>query len=142
MDNPGLRFDLPLIAEGGQVRFGHDSKKLWDATEATFDVIERLDAFVKNKVQRKNTVVTDWLTPEKAAECREAFRKFDKDGNGFLELNELVEVLDATHRNYSHAELQTAVDTIAGEKGCAGLTFEQFAALLQIKMAADRQHRL
>ena len=142
MDNPGLRFDLPLIAEGGHVRFGHDSKKLWDATEATFDVVECLDAFVKNKVKRKNTIVTDWLTPEKAAECREAFRKFDKDGNGFLEMNELIEVLTATQRTYSKAELQLAIDTISGQTGCNSLTFEQFAELLQIKMAADTQNRL
>jgi Ca2+-binding EF-hand superfamily protein/uncharacterized protein (DUF924 family) len=142
MDNPGVRFDLPLIAEGGHVRFGHDSKKLWDATEATFDVVERLDAFVKHKVQRKNTIITDWLTPEKAAECREAFRKFDKDGNGFLDMAELVEVLTATHHTYTRAELQAAVDTISGKTGSTGLTFEEFSALLQIKMAADMQNRL
>jgi Ca2+-binding EF-hand superfamily protein/uncharacterized protein (DUF924 family) len=142
MDTPGVRFDLPLIAEGGHVRFGHDSKKLWDATEATFDVVERLDAFVKNKVKRKNTIITDWLTPEKAAECREAFRKFDKDGNGFLDMNELVEVLTATHRTYTKDELQSAVDAISGKVGSKGLTFEEFSALLQIKMAADMQNRL
>jgi Ca2+-binding EF-hand superfamily protein/uncharacterized protein (DUF924 family) len=142
MDNPGVRFDLPLIAEGGHVRFGHDSKKLWDATEATFDVVERLDAFVKNKVKRKNTLVTDWLTPEKAAECREAFRKFDKDGNGFLDMEELLEVLAATHRTYTKTELQNVVDTITGKVNSTGLTFEEFSALLQIKMTADMQNRL
>lgn len=142
MDNPGVRFDLPLIAEGGHVRFGHDSKKLWDATEATFDVVERLDAFVKNRVQRKNTLITDWLTPEKAAECREAFRKFDKDGNGFLEMSELLEVLAATHRSYTQVELQAAIDLISGKKNSPGLTFEEFSALLQVKLAADTQNRL
>ncbi|OAL45344.1 EF-hand, partial [Pyrenochaeta sp. DS3sAY3a] len=86
--------------------------------------------------------VTDWLTPETAAECREAFRKFDKDGNGFLDLDELIAVLTATHRTYTRPELQLAIDTIAGEPGTPGLTFEQFAALLQIKMAADSQNRL
>lgn len=143
MDNPGIRFDLPLIAEGGQVRFGHDSKKLWDATQMTFNVVETLDTFVKNKVRRKPTIVTgDWLTPEKAAECREAFRKFDKDGNGFLDMHELVAVLSATGRSYTEAELQIAIDAITSSPGATGLTFDQFAALLQIKMAADTQNRL
>ncbi|KAH8728590.1 calmodulin mutant SYNCAM64B, partial [Phaeosphaeriaceae sp. PMI808] len=86
--------------------------------------------------------VTDWLTPEKAAECREAFRKFDKDGNGFLDMNELAQVLTATHRTYKKTELQTAVDTISGKPNSKGLTFEEFSALLQIKMAADMQNRL
>lgn len=142
MDNPGIRFDLPLIAEGGQVRFGHDSKKLWTATQMTFNVVETLDTFVKHKVARRNTVVTDWLTPEKAAECREAFRKFDKDGNGFLDIEELVAVLEATGRSYTKQELERAIDGISGQKGSTGITFDQFAALLQIKMAADTQNRL
>jgi Ca2+-binding EF-hand superfamily protein len=142
MDNPGLRFDLPLIAEGGHVRFGHDSKKLWDATQMTFNVVETLDAFVKNKVQRKSTIVTDWLTPEKAAECREGFRKFDKDGNGFLDMEELVAVLQATGRTYTKAEVQLAIDSITGTKGGTGLTFEQFAAVLQVKMTSDTQNRI
>ncbi|KAF2678297.1 EF-hand, partial [Lentithecium fluviatile CBS 122367] len=86
--------------------------------------------------------VTDWLSPEKAAECREAFRKFDKDGNGFLDMEELITVLSATGRQYSKSELQIAVDTISGNPGSTGLTFEQFAALLQVKMAADAQNRL
>jgi Ca2+-binding EF-hand superfamily protein/uncharacterized protein (DUF924 family) len=142
MDNPGLRFDLPLIAEGGHVRFGHDSKKLWDATQMTFNVVETLDAFVKNKVKRKNTIVTDWLTPEKAAECREGFRKFDKDGNGFLDREELVTVLQATGRTYTESEVQMAIDSITGTSGGTGLTFEQFAAVLQVKMTSDTQNRI
>jgi hypothetical protein len=68
MNSPDVRFDLPLIAAGGHVRFGHDSTTLWAAIEATFDVIERLDTFAKHKVQRKTTIVTDWLTPAKAAD--------------------------------------------------------------------------
>ncbi|KAF2874582.1 hypothetical protein BDV95DRAFT_488475 [Massariosphaeria phaeospora] len=108
----------------------------------TFNVVERLDAFAKNKVKRKPTIVTDWLTPEKAAECKEGFRKFDKDGNGFLDMDELVTVLEATGRSYSKADLQLAIDSISGQPGGTGLTFEQFAALLQVKMAADTQNRL
>ncbi|KAF2739784.1 EF-hand, partial [Polyplosphaeria fusca] len=86
--------------------------------------------------------VTDWLTPEKAAECREGFRKFDKDGNGFLDIEELITVLSATGRTYTQQELQTAIDTISGTKGSTGITFDQFAELLQVKMAADTQNRL
>ncbi|KAF2264672.1 EF-hand [Lojkania enalia] len=108
----------------------------------TLNVVERLDTFVKHKVKRKDTIVTDWLTPEKAAECREAFRKFDKDGNGFLDTDELITVLSATGREYTKAEIQTAIDSISGKPGSTGITFEQFAALLQIKMAADTQNRL
>ncbi|KAF2178369.1 EF-hand [Zopfia rhizophila CBS 207.26] len=131
MESPGLRFDFPLIAEGGNVRFGHEPQKLWDATQMTFNVVERLDSFVKNKLKRKNTVVTDWLIPKKAAECREAFRKFDKNGSGFLDTEELAAVLQATGWSYTQTELQSTIDTISGSSGSKGTTFDQFAAILQ-----------
>jgi calmodulin len=142
MDNPGLRFHLPLIAEGGHIRFGHDNKKLWEPTQMTFNLVETLDAFVKNKVKRKHTIVTDWLTPEKAAKCCEGFRQFDKDGNSFLDREEFVAVLQATGRTYTKIEVQMAIDTITRTKGGTGLTFEQFAAVLQVKMTSDTQNRI
>jgi type 1 glutamine amidotransferase len=140
MDNPGIRFDLPLLAEGGQVRFGHDSKKLWDATQMTFNVVETLDAFVKNKVQRRTTIITDWLTPEKAAECREAFRKFDKDGNGFLDMHELVAVLSATGRSYTEPELQIAIDSRwqqTPRTDCAGDSNSSIQTIREISLSTS-----
>jgi uncharacterized protein (DUF924 family) len=38
MEDSTLRFDLPLVAENGSVRFGTDSNRLWQATAHAFDV--------------------------------------------------------------------------------------------------------
>jgi Ca2+-binding EF-hand superfamily protein len=66
----------------------------------------------------------------------------DKDGSGFLEIEELGAVLAAGGHRYSDAQLQEAVDHIAGRKGSDGLTFMQFANLLRIKLSSALETRI
>lgn len=60
----------------------------------------------------------------------------DKDGSGFLEIEELGAVLASSGHRYSDAQLQEAVDHVAGRKGSNGLTFTQFANLLRINLSS------
>lgn len=105
MDNPKIRFDLPLIVDDGDIRFGHDAGKLWKATQTSFDFLERIDSFVQDQSRRRSSVISpSWLTPHEVAEYQEAFRKFDKDGSGFLSMDELTDVLKSTGRSYTTSE--------------------------------------
>jgi uncharacterized protein (DUF924 family) len=93
MENPKVRFDLPLIAENGTMKFGHDPKKLWLATQRAFGALERIEALASETEQRGLEEPPTWLTKKEIAECHETFRAFDKDGNGSFDKDELVTVL-------------------------------------------------
>jgi Ca2+-binding EF-hand superfamily protein len=66
----------------------------------------------------------------------------DKDGSGFLEIEELGAVLASSGHRYSDAQLQEAVDHVAGRKGSDGLTFTQFANLLRINLSSALEARI
>ena len=76
----------------------------------------------------------------KSSLCRENIANYsvcvDKDGSGFLEIEELGAVLASSGHRYSDAQLQEAVDHVAGRKGSNGLTFTQFANLLRINLSS------
>jgi uncharacterized protein (DUF924 family) len=82
MENPKVRFDLPLIAENGSMKFGHDPKKLWLATQRAFDALDRIEALADETARRGSVQPPEWLSDKEIAECQETFRAFDKDGNG------------------------------------------------------------
>lgn len=134
MDNPKLRFDLPLVCQNGIVSFGHDPSKLWQVTQRSFDVIDRIDALVNHAARRRSTMKGPWLTPKESAEMKSMFRQFDKDGSGFLDIDELAAVLHSTGHVYSKEQVQEVVDSIAGVRASEGLTFDQFANVLRINL--------
>jgi uncharacterized protein (DUF924 family)/Ca2+-binding EF-hand superfamily protein len=144
MDNPTLRFDLPLCAgDDGKFYFGHDPVKLWLATQRAFDVVDRIDALINHGAQLRSPVSPNFImTPKHSAEFAEIFRTFDKDGSGFLEVEELSAVLTSTGHHYSDFQLQEAVDQVTGRKGSTGLTFEQFANLIRVKLGSTLDTRL
>jgi uncharacterized protein (DUF924 family)/Ca2+-binding EF-hand superfamily protein len=143
MDNPTVRFDLPLCAgDDGKFYFGHDPAKLWLATQRAFDVVDRIDALINHSAQLRGPVSPNFMTPKRSAEFAEIFRMFDKDGSGFLEVEELSAVLASTGHCYGDVQLQEAVDHVTGRKGSAGLTFEQFANLLRINLWSTFEARL
>ena len=141
MDNPKVRFDLPLVCDGLSYRFGNDATKLWNTAQISLDVLERIDVIVKRNQNRK-MISLELLTPQRAAELQDVFRKFDKDGSGFLDLAELQQVLQSTGRQYTDAELQKAIDNISGVENGHGLTFDQFSQLVALQMSSDWQERI
>ena len=134
MDNPKLRFDLPLVCKNGVVSFGHDPSKLWQVTQRSFDVIDRIDALVNHAARRRSTMTGSWLTPKESAEMKSMFRQFDKDGSGFLDIEELAAVLESTGHVYLKEQVQEVVDNVTGISASKGLAFDQFANLLRINL--------
>ena len=141
MENPKVRFDLPLIAENGTMKFEHDPKKLWLATQRAFDALERLEAFASQREKRGQEEPAAWLSKREVAECHETFRAFDKDGNGSFDKTELATVLGSTGRMYTEDQIQTAMDRISGREGSTSITFEQFSALLRSNMNTSLEVR-
>ena len=113
MEDSTLRFDLPLVAENGSVRFGTDSNRLWQATAHTFDVLDRLDSIATQRKADGSTAANiDWMSDEQIAFCKDTFRKFDKDGSNSLSAVELGTVLKAVDRPYSPQRVQEAMEII------------------------------
>jgi len=138
-----MRFDLPLCTgDDGKVYFGHDPAKLWHATQRAFDVVDRIDALINRRARRRSTMAQNYMTPKRTAEFAEIFRMFDKDGSGFLEVEELGAVLASMRRCYTDLQLQEAVDQVTGVKGSGGLTFEQFANLLRVNLSSTFEARM
>lgn len=134
MENPKVRFDLPLVAENGSMHFGHDPKKLWLATQRAFDALERIELLASETDRRGSIAAPSWLSEKEIAECHETFRAFDKDGNGSFDRQELAMVLASTGRVYTEEQIQKAMDRISHQKGAKSITFEQFGALLRVEV--------
>ncbi|KAH7370171.1 hypothetical protein BKA65DRAFT_385534 [Rhexocercosporidium sp. MPI-PUGE-AT-0058] len=124
------------------MKFGHDPKKLWFATQRAFDALERIEAFATETEKRGHAEPASWLSEKEVAECHETFRAFDKDGNGSFDLDELSTVLSSTGRVYSKEQIQKAMDRIAGVEKAACITFEQFSALLRADMNLTLEARV
>jgi Ca2+-binding EF-hand superfamily protein len=143
MDNPVVRFDLPLCeSEDGTVFFGHDPSKLWQATQRAFDAIDRIDALINRSARRRSTLPAGYMTKQRSAELAEIFKIFDKSGDGFLEIDELTTVLASTGYRYNNEQIQEVVDHVTGRKGSSGLTFLQFANLLRINLNSSFEARI
>lgn len=52
------------------------------------------------------------LSPEQVAEFKEAFSKFDKDGNGSINTQELGAVMQALGKDLSEAELKEFISKV------------------------------
>ena len=146
MEDSTLRFDLPLVAENGSVRFGTDSDRLWQATAHTFDVLDRLDSIATQRQLAGEgagqPVNIDWMSGEQIAFCKDTFRKFDKDGSNSLSAVELGTVLKAVGRPYSPQRVQEAMEIITGRANSSSITFEEFATLLESDLMDDQDQRL
>lgn len=143
MEDSTLRFDLPLIAENGSVRFGTDSSRLWQATGHAFDVLDRLDSLsTQRQAGGRKSVNLDWMSDEQIAFCKDTFRKFDKDGSNSMSATELGSVLKAVGRPYSFQRVQEAMDIITGRPNSESISFEEFATLLESDLMDDQDKRL
>jgi len=143
MEDSILRFDLPLVAENGSVRFGTDSNRLWQATAHTFDVLDRLDSLATQRQADGTTAANiDWMNDEKIASCKDTFRKFDKDGSNSLSAVELGSVLKAVGRPYSPQRVQEAMEIITGRPNSNSISFEEFTTLLESDLMDDQHQRL
>jgi uncharacterized protein (DUF924 family) len=124
LDNPQLRFELPLIVDRGCVYFGYYPMKLWAATEHAFDAVERMDGLSEeHRALGFGSLAPSWLSPRQIAQLNETFREFDRDGDNALDRDELMQVLEDFERHYAPARLQHAIDLITGETGASSIPF-------------------
>lgn len=145
LEDPTLRFDLPLVSESGSVQFGTDPSRLWQATIHTFDVLDRLNSLAQkykhSDASHKSSNI-DWMTDEQVAFCKDTFRKFDKNGDNSLSVDELLSVLNAVGRPYSIERVQEAIDIITDHSGRLTISFEEFATLVQSDLLSHEDEQL
>ena len=65
-------------------------------------------------------------------ELIEAFKSFDRDNNGFIVLEELMEILKSDGENLSDEEI-TLMFEEADEDGSGQITFEKFVKMMMAK---------
>jgi calmodulin len=75
----------------------------------------------------------DQLTEEQISFFKEAFNLFDKDGEGFINTNELASVLRSLGQNNTEAELQEMISEIDID-GNGSIDFPEFLTMMARKM--------
>ncbi|KAG0764666.1 hypothetical protein G6F30_006592 [Rhizopus arrhizus] len=78
-------------------------------------------------------MTADQLTEEQIAEFREAFKLFDKDGDGAITTKELGTVMRSLNLNPTEAELQDMINEIDSD-GNGRVDFSEFLAMLARKL--------
>ena len=89
-----------------------------------------IDPLREGSLQR----LLDSLSDEKRSFFQSAFQQFDVDHSGTLDASELKEVMRSMGRPASDQQIQMAVETLTGQLSHAVITFEQFAALMQLDL--------
>ena len=77
------------------------------------------------KVQRKLPKLTD----EQIVEFKEAFKLFDKDNGGSIDVEELKDALEALGQNPTHEDCQRMVDEV-DDDGSGEIEFDEFLVLM------------
>lgn len=106
-----------------------DPNRLWKTISHTLDVLDRLDSVSISSTARSQTT-TEPISDEQLALYQDTFRKFDKDGNGYLSAVELCSVLRTLGRSYSIERVQQLMDAITGRTKAESIGFEEFLVLL------------
>ena len=75
----------------------------------------------------------DQLSEEQISFFKEAFNLFDKDGNGFINTNELDSVLRSLGQNPTEVELQEMISEIDSD-GNGSVDFPEFLTMMANKM--------
>jgi Ca2+-binding EF-hand superfamily protein len=80
------------------------------------------------------------LSADEVEKCREAFLKFDKDGNGAIDIWELREILRTLNNEPTEEELIAMVEQ-ADEDGSGSIEFGEFLELIASQKVASRAHK-
>ena len=75
----------------------------------------------------------DQLTEEQIGFFKEAFNLFDKDGNGFINTDELASLLRSLGQNNTEAELQEIISEVDID-GNGSIDFPEFLTIMARKM--------
>jgi Ca2+-binding EF-hand superfamily protein len=106
-----------------------DPNQLWKTVAHTLDVLDRLDSLSISSTNRSQTTAEP-ISHEQLVLYQDTFRKFDKDGNGYLSAVELCSVFRTLGRSYSIERVQQLMDAITGRTNAESIGFEEFLVLL------------
>ena len=86
-------------------------------------------------------LLEDQLTEEQIAFFKAAFNLFDKDGDGFINTNELASVLRSLGQNHTKAELQKIISELDSGDGNGSIDFPEFLTMMAHKMKENNNHK-
>ena len=84
-------------------------------------------------------LLEDQLTEEQIAFFKAAFNLFDKDGDGFINTNELASVLRSLGQNHTEAELQEIISEIDIDDN-GSIDFPEFLTMMARKMKENNNN--
>ncbi|CAH8265521.1 unnamed protein product [Arabidopsis lyrata] len=88
--------------------------------------------------QTKKTMVDYQLTDDQISEFKEAFRVFDKNGDGYITVNELRITMSSLGENQTKAELQDMINE-ADADGDGTISFPEFVCVMAGKMTDSEE---
>lgn len=94
---------------------------------------KRGEAEAKARKKKENEELIKDLQPDQVREFREAFKLFDRDGDGRVTAVELGTVMRSLGQNPTEAELRDMVQE-ADEDGNGHIDFEEFLAMMARKI--------
>ena len=151
LDNPKLRFDLPLVCRNGNMQFGHDARELWRYFHLGLDIVDNVAALIDapslvplppSLLLADPSLSSSDFDADLDADLRATFRTFDKNGNGVIEPWELRSLLSATTGwTPTEAKMQAFLDQFTFScffTGASyGITIEQFAFVAQLSLKPE-----
>ncbi len=107
------------------------SKKLKDAKSPKKENKEEggKKKFMQQKAKKPLKLSID-VSKEKVEEYKDMFDKFDRDGSGEIEMNELYKLLKATGREITNQNAQKFIEQIDAN-GDGIVTFEEYVILME-----------
>jgi len=95
--------------------------------------VKKAEADARARKKKENEELIKELTPDQIREFREAFKLFDRDGDGQVTSTELGTVMRSLGQNPTEGELRDMVQE-ADEDGNGYIDFEEFLAMMARKI--------
>lgn len=143
LQDSSLRFDLPLVSEGGSVRFGNSAEKLWRTLDKNFDILERLDEIRRQPKGLTGMKIPDFILGKRQLSVyRDVFKQYDTDGDNHLSVADLQRVLESVGRNYDPQGLRDIVRRISGGRTEEGVDFDEFSTVITSELRSTWEQRI
>ena len=135
-----LRETYSITLEEEQEILTHlGADQLWKTIAYTLSIIQGLDVISQGQdsVSQDNDLAT--LNSEQRVFYEQAFKKFDKNGDNLLSLDELQALLRAVGRSYSTEKMEQLIAKIDEHPPRDGLTFQIFINLINKDLSDIKQ---
>ncbi|MGK7932744.1 MAG: 4Fe-4S binding protein [Microcystaceae cyanobacterium] len=127
-----LRDNYSITPEEEQEIFTHlGSAQLWQTLAYTLSMMEGLNLAAEDQDSMAKDSNLATLNPEQRLFYEQAFKKFDKNGDNHLSLDELQALLRAVGKSYSAETRQKLITTAEQYVSDGGFTFPVFINLIE-----------